>query len=146
MARKRKDPSQWSESYRKRIERAYERNPFISLDEARGHKKKPPKEPPTNAPTFVKREYEKERTFFNIKAKESNIYIREAVGDLTKKEAEKARYHLKKLKEGIEKKTEKPGTRSYKESQNELKYHYHELAGLDLFGGTDDEYGDIFYR
>ena len=81
----RKDPAQWSDSYRKRIESKFAKNPDISLAEARGHK---PKAPAKEAKDSVKLAY-------NLREKAGNIRLRERLGKIEPDRAKEADKILK---------------------------------------------------
>ncbi|HSW57585.1 MAG TPA: hypothetical protein VLH15_04235 [Dehalococcoidales bacterium] len=117
----RKNPSDWSPSYRKRIESYVRRNPFTAtLDAARGH--------PKPEPYFMGHQ-ETEKTAHALKKLEQNIELKTKLQIISKKEEASAKKRIERLKKSITKSRRKKSDTPEHEKQKEItKKHYDALV------------------
>lgn len=142
-----KTPDQWSPAYRRRMERVFANNPFATKTEARrgANSKEAVAE---REKTGIDQDDYQAQTQANIKAKISNVTLREELGVLTHDKAAEIKTKLKTLGGDIDTLYSKlvVGTRAYDKKQDEIKALYWELYAEGMFGDDDDPFGDIFYH
>jgi hypothetical protein len=140
----RKDPSQWTEAYRHRIERFLEKNPTASLAEARGHKAPRPPEPNLPHQKVVWRE-----TITHLTNKDllSNISLRERLGKIGHVQAEKDRAVLQRFDRLVEKsRHQKVGSDAFFRTQDQMKRAYATLEKRGYVSEADRKAGKFFYH
>ena len=137
----RKDPSQWSDSYRKRMENFFAKNPYGTLTEARRGKNSKDvgiSKPKENATAY-------DKNMYNLKQKEGNITLKEKLGKLSHSEAEKQKAILKDMGKKFSEQYNKnvPGTLKYAKMKEQLYREYYQAKAYGLFD-EEDPYGEIF--
>lgn len=136
MARK-KPPSEWTEAYRKRVERKLRENPFLTASEATGRKRKTPP-PDADEETLSK---------FQIRKLRDNQELRRDLGLIDREAANQNIKALDALKKEITLIYEKfpPGTRAYYKHEEEAKRLYWDLAASGVLPAGKPE-GVIYYH
>jgi len=125
-----KSPSEWSPAYRQRIERFLEKNPYATLDEARGHKKPPPVIPQGDYPAQAKH---------RLDTIVKNLNLREKLGKLSPADADKSRKAIAEIKSSVKKLDEKliPGTKDYYLEKKRANDRYHQLRDKGLINPAE---------
>lgn len=161
---KAKTPDQWTPAYRNRMEKAFAKNPYATKTEARrgANSKEAIAEHKGSKKDWDQRfeakikagqstsDLVQQRDQLNIKAKLSNVKLREELGVLSPTEAKKASTLLKQMGKDIKDKYETVVAGSSKDHEltEKIKQEYAELRdGYGLIGDvSEDDYGEIWYQ
>jgi len=126
------------------MEAAYAKNPYSTKTEARRgvNSKEARAERGSISDT-------QDRTQKNIKAKISNVNLRQELGIVSRQEGDKLREQLKGMGKEIKNLYENlvVGTRAYHAATEGIKATYDDLYMQGIIGDIDDDpWGDIFYH
>ncbi len=143
-----KTPDQWTPAYRKRMERVFANNPYATKTEARRGANSKEAVAEREKSKIDQDDYQAQ-TQANIKAKMSNVTLRQELGVISASEASEVQAKLKTMGGDIDALYSKliVGTRAYDAMQDKIKAEYWDLYAMGyLDGGDDDPFGDIFYH
>lgn len=157
MGRK-KDPSEWTANYRRRIEKAFEKaskaGKDITLEEARGHGKPNPhgtawtdKETGRKTTSLTPTSSPLDAAKYNLGRKEKALNLKETLGKVTPKEAKQERRIIEQMKKSVDSVYKKQvGTQAYFNAVTRAKKNYDKGKKLGLWGQNFNFDDLIFYN